>query len=61
MTSEHRPRTHRLINPELSVALLRKIVTAWDGDDMEEFLITLAAARHLLAIGTVRLERGDDT
>jgi len=60
MAGEHRPRTHRLINPELSVALLRKIVESWDGDDMEEFLISLAAARHLLNIGTVNLERGDE-
>jgi len=60
MAGEHRPRTHRLINPELSVALLRKIVDLWDGDDMEEFLISLAAARHLLKIGTVNLERGDE-
>lgn len=54
MSSEHRPREHRLVNPETASALLRTIVAAWDADDSEAFYRSLAAARELLNIAPPR-------
>lgn len=50
MASEHRPRQHRIMNPEQCAAILRRLVTCWDADDNSEFIIALAEARQLLGI-----------
>lgn len=52
--SEARPRQFPIVNPELAVALLRRIVTAWDAGrsdsraDFEAFCALLDDARTLL-------------
>ena len=47
MASEHQPRKHRLINPEASAALLRRLVSAWDADDLPTIQAAIEEARRL--------------
>jgi len=46
-------RQHPIVNPEKAVACLRRLVKAWDRDDREAFIETIAEAHRLLAIPPV--------
>jgi hypothetical protein len=58
MTSEARPRQHRIVNPEHAIACLRRLVAAWErgcllhpqvaADKRAEFLGALREAERLL-------------
>lgn len=54
VASEHRPRVHRLVNPEQCADILRRIVIAWDADDSENLFAELADARTLLGVVVAR-------
>lgn len=47
MSSEHRPRTHPIVNPEVSAALLRRLVGAWESGDAGALEIALNEASRL--------------
>ena len=48
MSGEHRPRQHRLINPETASALLRRVVIAWDTNNDDACTAAIREARELL-------------
>jgi hypothetical protein len=60
MPGEYRPRVFPLMNPEACAAILRRLVSAWDGDDLDALEAALVEGRQLLGLTTKTILRALD-
>lgn len=50
MAGEYRPRAFPIMNPEVCAAILRRLVHAWDGDDLDALEAALEEGRRLIGV-----------